>query len=345
MLGNMYSRLRRAGERVRSGAPRGLILMYHRVAEKDVDPWSLSVTPVHFAEHLAVMRRVAHPVSLSRLGRAHADDELPDRAVALTFDDGYANNLYSARPLLERADIPATVFIATGYSGQSREFWWDALDQALLRPGWLPANLCLDIGGAVKQWELGDAAEYSEAQHRQDFAHYAPDAAPGSRLALYWSVWETLQRLPADQQRQALDAILAWSGCRPVTRPTHRSLRPDEISLLARGGLVSVGAHTVNHPLLPAHPAALQRDEIRQSKAYLEEVLGHPVTSFSYPFGGYGAETVPLVREAGFRYACSTIEAPVLRRSDRFLLPRYEVSDWNGEEIERRVSQWFGGPT
>jgi peptidoglycan/xylan/chitin deacetylase (PgdA/CDA1 family) len=212
----VFNRLRKASEWVRRCTPRGLILMYHRVAEKDVDPWSLSVTPEHFAEHLAVLRRHAFPVSLLRLSQAHRECTFPDRAVALTFDDGYANNLYNARPLLERADIPATVFIATGYNGSSEEFWWDALDQALLRPGRLPATLELNLHGLAYRWELGEAAEYSESQHRQDFTRYAADAPPGSRLAFYCSVWEKLQRLPAKEQQRALDMPAGHSPDTPL---------------------------------------------------------------------------------------------------------------------------------
>ncbi|HET9531812.1 MAG TPA: polysaccharide deacetylase family protein, partial [Blastocatellia bacterium] len=108
---------------------RAVILMYHRVAEVRSDPWSLCVTPQHFAEHMEILRRHARPISLRELTGALREGSVPRRSVVVTFDDGYLDNLKNARPLLERYDIPATFFIATGYLGGEREFWWDELER------------------------------------------------------------------------------------------------------------------------------------------------------------------------------------------------------------------------
>src|SRR3989337_311080 len=80
---------------------RSLILTYHRVAEKDIDPWSLCVTPQHFAEHLEVLKQFAQPIGLIEMVEALLACNIPDRSAVVTFDDGYANNLYNAKPLLE----------------------------------------------------------------------------------------------------------------------------------------------------------------------------------------------------------------------------------------------------
>jgi len=160
-------------------------------------------------------------------------------------------------------------------------------------------------------------------------------------MALYFSVWRQLQPLLAEQQRKALDDMIAWSGIKPIVRSSHRALTPTEVCALEQGGLVEVGAHTVTHPLLSAHALAFQRDEIQRSKALLEEVLSHPITSFTYPYGAYTAETAALVREAGFNCACSTVKTTVWRRIDRFQLPRCDGKDWSGEEFEKQLLMWF----
>ncbi len=87
----------------------GLILLYHRVTDVDSDPWSLCVTPDHFAEHLEVLRKYTHPMRLQQLAQGLYRRQRAGRPVAITFDDGYADNLQNAKPLLERYDIPATV--------------------------------------------------------------------------------------------------------------------------------------------------------------------------------------------------------------------------------------------
>lgn len=318
---------------------KGLILMYHRIAPSDVDPWSLCVTPQNFATHLEVLQKYAHPISFRQLAQAHQDNNIPDRAVAITFDDGYANNLYNAKPILERYNTRATVFVTTGYTERNREFWWDELEQVLLKPGKLANKLCLEIDGNIHQWELGVAVDYSEEDYQRD--RLAPQSSPGTRLYFYYSVWQQLQPLPEQQRQKALDEILTWAEAEPVARLTHRPLVLEEIRDLEQKEIVEVGAHTVNHPLLSAHSTEFQRQEIQQSKAYLEKILDHPVTSFAYPFGAYTQQTVPLVEEAGFTYACSTVEETVRQYSDCFQLPRFEILNWNKKEFEQQLLQWF----
>jgi peptidoglycan/xylan/chitin deacetylase (PgdA/CDA1 family) len=335
--------LRRIFHKLRNRiAPPALILLYHRVAEVDSDPWSLSVTPQNLTEHLEVIRKRAIPVPLKQLTKALQNGKRVPRSIVITFDDGYANNFHIVKPLLERYDIPATVFVTSGYMGKSEEFWWDELDQILLQPRRLPEELHLHIKGSIHSWTLGAAVEYSEEDYRRDAGRPAQEAETGSRLFLYYSVWQQLQTLPNEQRREALAEIMAWANVKPVARPTHRPLTSEEVCMLEQGGLIEVGAHTVTHPLLATYSLSFQRDEIRTGKRDLEDLLGHPVTSFSYPHGSYTAETVGLVREAGFNCACSTITDSIgWRNTDLLQLPRFSVGNWGGEEFDRRLSTWL----
>lgn len=314
----------------------GLLLMYHRVSPSGVDPWRLNVTPGHFAQHLDVLRRCAHPITLGQLVQACRAGRLIDRSVVVTFDDGYANNLHTAKPILERFDIPATVFVTTGYTGRDGEFWWDELDQLLLHAAPLPPELHLTLRGTTRHWALGPAA-----WEGQDLTQTASKAIPGTRLGFFHDVWKALRAVPEEVRRDALDQIGSWSGRTPVTRPTHRPLTCDESVQLADGGLVEVGAHTVTHPLLTDLLPIEQKREIHKSKTDLEAVIGHAVTSFSYPFGQCGPDSVALVRESGFAGACTGKEETCWRHSDPYQLPRFGVKDWDGEEFERRLAQWF----
>lgn len=337
-------KLRRVVRRLRRGfASQGVILMYHRIAEVDLDPWSLCVTPQHFAEHLEALQKYAHPISLKQLAIAHQNGNIPDRAVAITFDDGYADNLHHAKPILERYGIPATVFVSTGYIGQQREYWWDELERLLLRPGKLPDQLCLEINGSVRHWELEAAAEYSEADYLHDRDRRPWQSRPGSRLFLYYSLWQEIKPLPESEQRQILQQITQWATADSITRPDYRPLLVEEVRALQQGGLVEIGAHTVTHPSLKAHSPTFQLREIQQSKADLEKLLSHPITSFAYPFGDYAPETVELMSQSDFICACSTVKDTVWKKSDRYQLPRFGVENWNGDEFTQQLLRWFHG--
>jgi peptidoglycan/xylan/chitin deacetylase (PgdA/CDA1 family) len=258
--------------------------------------------------------------------------------VVVTFDDGYADNLYTARPLLERYDVPATVFVATGYTGRGREFWWDELERMLLHPNTLPETLRLNVNGEAHEWKLDDATDYQKSDCQRYRGWRAWEEAPTSRHSLYRSLWQLMQPLPESVRREALDDLSVWASDRPEDRPADLALSADELVALAQDELVEIGSHTVTHPVLSALPAALQQDEIQQSKAGLEETLGRPVTSFAYPYGArcnYTDETVAIVRESGFNCACSTLEGAVERDADRFQLPRVQVQDWDGEEFAK----------
>lgn len=346
MITRGIERLRRA---VRwPGSPsegKALILLYHRVARLSSDPWRLAVTPHRFAEHLEVLREHARPMRLRQLSQALLSGSLPDRSVVITFDDGYADNLHRAKPLLKRYDIPATVFLTTGFIGDEREFWWDELDRLLLQPGTLPERLRLSVNGDSYQWELGEAVHYSEDDFQRYRSCSAYADAPSPRHRLYHSLWELLNPLTEGERRGVLDELLIWVGAEPAGRPTHRSLSLEEVVALERGKLIEVGAHTVTHPALSALPGASQREEIQRSKNRLEEILGGPVTSFAYPHGrpqiDYTAETVGIVREAGFACACSAFDDVVETSTDRFQLPRNWVRNWDREEFAKRLSRWF----
>jgi signal transduction histidine kinase len=150
-------------------ARRGLILLYHRVTDVRPDPWLMCVTPRHFAEHLEVLREHGRTVKLARLVRALMDGAPLSGSVAVTFDDGYADNIESARPLLDRYDVPAAVFVTSGFVGGGTETWWDELERLVLGPGTLPEIVVLRVSGGEHRWELGAAARYGEgeaARHR-----------------------------------------------------------------------------------------------------------------------------------------------------------------------------------
>ena len=323
--------------RASDSGDRALILMYHRVADVAPDPWGLCVTPGHFAEHLAVLRSCSRPARLQELSDALATGTLPDQMVVITFDDGYADNLHSAKPLLDRYEVPATVFVASGYVGESREFWWDELERSVLHSRELPATLDLTIGKVPYHRDLA-ASNYNSTCGRSPWVDWrAWDTPPDARASLYRALWDLLQPLPEDERLEAQQQLRNWAGTESAARPTHRPLSRDEVVSLASGDLIEIGAHTVTHPLLTALVPDAQVQEIQKSRDDLEAIVGHAVTQFSYPYGGYADDTLSIVQRTGFTCACSTKAGMVQRTADRFQLPRVQVHDWDGEQF----AKWF----
>jgi peptidoglycan/xylan/chitin deacetylase (PgdA/CDA1 family) len=119
-----------------------------------------------------------------------------------------------------------------------------------------------------------------------------------------------------------------------------RALTIDELARLSQSNVFEIGAHTVSHARLAGLVPAEQKREILGSKLWLENNLGVTVAGFSYPFGtpdAYDAETLDIVRTAGFGYACTVMNAPATPRSSLFELPRLAVEPWPAEELLARV--------
>jgi peptidoglycan/xylan/chitin deacetylase (PgdA/CDA1 family) len=324
--------------------PRAIILCYHRVTEVEPDPQLLCVSRNHFAEQLDIIRRLSRP---TKLGSLHEVLQRRNRrpAVVVTLDDGYGDNLHNAKPLLERYDVPATVFVSSGYVTSREEFWWDTLDRIFLQPRNLPRMLDLDISGKSYHWDLGPLSHYDEATHRQ---HRAWNALRKDDPTPRHSIYRTLQGLcllsGIIERQKLLSDLSSWAGINQAPESPHVALTEAEVVRLADGGLIEVGAHTVNHLALSQIPEKEQSAEISKSKAHLEDILSAPVTSFAYPYGGrahYTDRTVASVREAGFKRACSNFTGFVRAGSDQWQLPRFLVRDWSGEEFMSRIKGWL----
>jgi peptidoglycan/xylan/chitin deacetylase (PgdA/CDA1 family) len=321
-----------------------LVLVYHRVIELPSDPQLLAVTPHHFAEQLEVLSSNAHVLTMAQLVKAVRGGRVPHRSVVVTFDDGYADNLFNARPLLERYEVPATVFVTSGQVGSSHEFWWDELDRLLLQAGALPPTLSLEIAGVVRRWVLDGAAEYDcTAFHRYCGWHIERRDEPTARQSLYRSVYQLLHGLRTHERARALDELQAWARVRPMGRQSHRALTADELCRLSACDLIEIGSHALTHPVLAELPASAQRTEVQGSKANLEEILGQTVATFAYPHGSATAETVAIVREAGYQSACTTRPDVVWSKTDLLRLPRVGVRNWDGEAFAQMLRYWLDG--
>jgi len=310
-----------------------LILMYHRVAECEEGPWPLSVTPTHFSEHLQVLQDYAVVVSLEVLQSGECD---ADRQVALTFDDGYADNWHSAWPLLQESAMPATFFIVTGCVGRNREFWWDELERLLLRTD-VGMEVRIDIAGRTRTWRVSTKpSPWTRLSWRR-----ADHGSLDPRQRVYHEIYQLLWPLPDAERLAALDSLASSLPQAPPPDSASRPMQMEELKALAAEELAEIGSHTVTHPPLPKLPRALQADEIIRSKAYLEESLGTPIQSFSYPYNRQSRTTRSLVERNGFARACGGRGKLVERGAAPFDLSRFAAKDWDANEFRLHLEEWM----
>ena len=298
----------------------GLILGYHRVNNLSWDPFKLSVSPEHFAQQLEILCEYANVLPLHDLAIARANGHIPPRSVAITFDDGYADYLSEAQPLLGKAALPSTIFISTGYLGQ--EFWWDTLTclVGLLNPA---DALALDADGAQFEW-------------RPDIETRTLD-----RTTLLSELSKFLLPLSSSGRSDCLRQLA--NSSEPIATETrcNLALTESELVQLASDDLVTIGCHTVSHPMLALLPADQQKAEIMQSKQALEAMTGQAVNGFSFPNGSKSTLSIRLVQECGFTHACASHNDVVWRNSNPFDLPRLWVSDCAGDAFLNWLKPWL----
>lgn len=335
-LGRAVRRAALAASRFR---PAGVVLAYHRVGAPKCDPQLLSVSPDRFSAHLEVMRRLGECVSLRNLVRGQAIGRLAPRAIVVTFDDGYADNLTFAEPLLRRAGVPATVFLTAGGTEIDRTFWWDELEMQLLRRDVLPERLVVTIGDQRLEWCFGEG-DVASRDEKWDVTQLS---VPSERYSAYLALFRLCRALPATQRRRVLDQVAVQLGA-PLPTEDHRRLSPSEIAQLGRSPWIELGAHGVTHTPLAAMTAAEQAEEIRGAKAAVTQMGGAPVDLFSYPFGSRADltdECAAMVRACGFMAACANWPGRVLSATDPYRLPRFLVRDWTEETFAAMLNGWL----
>jgi len=301
-----------------------VVLVYHRVTTLELDPLGLAVRPERFREQMRLLAARSRTVRFETIGM-----EARGPAVAVTFDDGYADNWTEALPILEATGVPACFFVASGYVGGPREFWWDELDALLPAEGALPESFTPPPSTPSTKGGLARAP--------------APTRTAAERVALRSRLQKALRRLPPAPREALLDALAAWSGRGRSYRPAYRQLTLEELARLAACPLVTIGSHGVSHTSFAALDPAGRRAELAASKAALERWTGRAVTAFAYPFGERSDVPRGAADEAaaaGFAVVALNQPGQVRRGGDPRRVPRFVVRDWDASEFERRLDDF-----
>jgi peptidoglycan/xylan/chitin deacetylase (PgdA/CDA1 family) len=301
--------------------PRAAILLYHRVGSPATDVYGMSIPAREFRAGMAHLREHYQPMALDELALRAASASLPDRTVAVTFDDGYLDNFVEASPILSEFRVPATFFIPTGGVNDDHEFWWDTLERLFVAPQTsLPRELRIDLPEGARSFSTGTTAE---------------------RLSTHAALYPVLVVLPPVERGPIITSLVEWSGWRSSPARPQQRMRPREIVELASRAGHQVGAHTIEHSMLPRQSREIQRAEIDGNRRALEALLDRPVGTFAYPFGAFSDETVEIVREASFGVAVTCESRCLESGADLLRLPRLEVTPSNSADFANWLARGF----
>jgi peptidoglycan/xylan/chitin deacetylase (PgdA/CDA1 family) len=295
------------------------IVMYHRVIDEPADdPFRLGmcVTRRHFAEQLAYFRTQFTPIGLGEAAaRLQRGEPLPPRALSISFDDGYLDNLTIALPELQAQGLGATLFVPTGEIDDDRPLWWDRVIHVL---------------------DATDAPFLVPAEFGIPLADERLSLGRWQRARTVASVLDALWTLGHDR---VLDTIARLERALPPARrvaPVARRMNSAQLCELHRAG-IELGAHSVRHSNLRLETPAVVRQEMLTSKRELERLCDAPISGFAYPAGWKNADTEAAARECGFTYAVSTVNGINAPGADLYTLRRVGMPDTAVADLKRAL--------
>jgi peptidoglycan/xylan/chitin deacetylase (PgdA/CDA1 family) len=303
--------------RVRRAQNGAVVLLYHRV-----DNGESSVTPTNFAAQIEMLLSRYTPASLEAIA---CGDAGPD-AFAVTFDDGYAETMRRALPVLTHAGVPATIFISTDHVASQRSFWWDEVRRLVDRARDRPVRLTIE--GETRAWAHAGAAE---------------------KHVVSW-----LQPKAPELIEKGLAELRAWAQDQPPVRDDEPPVPDDERPLtvaelrdLSASSLIDVGAHTRTHANLRYVDSARLMDELSGSREDLQSWLDiESPRGLAYPFGIPGADvdadTRSAAKSAGYRYAVLNSPGTVTADTDRYGLPRLPVENTGADAFASLITRATG---
>lgn len=297
--------LRGAIERL--GRWRGVLtLNYHRIGERASQPWDRTLWSADaptLDEHLMVLSRCAEVIGPEEVEASAARERL-GRHVLITFDDGYRDNYELAFPLLRRHGLKATFFLTTGFIDRPRAPWWDEIAWMVRRSA-----------GDREDRSAGDREDETIAELVAAYKRLA-----GTQCEPF------LERLAQDTgsgrcpAEQAQDQWMTWEMVREML-----------------GAGMSVGGHTVSHPILARVSVEEQGREIADCAERIEQETGTRMRWFAYPVGStdaFTADTKRLLADSGAELAFSFYGGRARQEGfDPYDVPRVHI----GPEHDRKL--------
>jgi peptidoglycan/xylan/chitin deacetylase (PgdA/CDA1 family) len=302
-----------------------LVLQYHRVASLCFDPLQLAVEPYHFEQQMEYLAQNFNVISMDEMKyRLETSRPFRHRTVAITFDGGYSDVLYTAKDVLQRYNIPATVFTSSAHIIEGFHYWWKALEDFLVA-NHFKGQLELEIDHRTCKWPLNTQFD---------------------RFRAYDDLYSILSNKTPPEQRTIIEQLTANLNFEAEELDNHRIMNTQELRKLEEGRLVTIGGHTHSYVKLSVLPRWRQIEEILRNKDILEEILGHNIEYFSYPFGNdnsYTTDTIDILKKTGYRLACGNSYGAIsiADQTSHYELPRVKVGNFNTFTFYRFLRRFF----
>lgn len=291
----------------------GAILMLHHVRPQRFDRFQpnrlLEVTPRFFEGTIRRLRRSkVDLISLDEMHRRLTTGDFPRRRfVCVTFDDGYRDNFEFAYPVLKKYEVPFTIYVATSFADRIGELWWLALEAVVAQNEMIGVL----IDGRDRWFECRSVTDKREVF---DYL-YVWLRGLQTEAELRQAVRELCARHHVDMAAFCADLCMGW----------------DELERFAADPLLTIGAHTVNHPILTKLDDKAVRAELSASRDVIEAALGTRPAHLAYPVGdrsAAGAREFRIARELGFKTAVTTRPGVVFSQHAEHLmaLPRISLN-------------------
>ena len=308
----------------------GAILALHQVRPPRPDRFQpnrmLEVSPQFLTRLVRALRRSGLEfVALDEMHRRMVERDFAKRFVCLTFDDAYRDTLRWAYPVLKEAGVPFAIYVPTSFPDRLGELWWLALEAVIARND----RIGLVIDGRDRKFDSRTVAE---------------------KQTLYHELYRWLRRRSSENElREVVRRLAAFYHVDIAAFCTELCMDWSELAQLAADPLVTIGAHTVNHPILRRLPKEAARSEMDLGRSVIEAALGVRPAHLSYPFGDRGASAArefAIAAELGFKTAVTARPGVLFRKHNQCLtaLPRITV-DGNYQRVRYLRVQLSGAAT
>jgi peptidoglycan/xylan/chitin deacetylase (PgdA/CDA1 family) len=314
---------------------RVLVLMYHRVVSEQDKSHCLShdgiiVSKAAFERQMRFLRDRFNVLSLNDfIDCIEGRKAFSYKSCLVTFDDGWKDNFQNAYPVLKEIGIPAVIFLTTDFVGKNELFWQERITELL----------CELHDVAIKDGNFMDRLRYKLPDREIERIIKSPRGNLKGEIHQYISILKKTSKEEIESIIQRLSELTGKSGNGDSTEKAFMNW--DEIRVMAGTG-ISFGSHGKSHAILTRLEKHEVEKEAIESRALMEENLGTPVFSFSYPNGDYSEEVAEIVKHSGYRVAFATDRGSQHANDRSFKIRRINIHEDMTDNIPMFMARIVG---